>query len=66
MESDMTTMVIFLILCGGAVIILSGMSYGMMKDGSDTRERRKERRRRIKRWRKRRMKAKRRGWQAMC
>lgn len=58
MESDMTTMVIFLILCGGAVIILSGMSYGMMKDGSDTRERRKERRRRIKRWRKRRMKAK--------
>lgn len=49
MESDMTTMVIFLILCGGAVIILSGMSYGMMKDGSDTRERRKERRRRIKR-----------------
>lgn len=58
MESDMTTMVIFLILCGGAVIILSGMSYGMMKDGSDTRERRKERRRRIKGWRKRRMKAK--------
>lgn len=44
MESDMTTMVIFLILCGGAVIILSGMSYGMMKDGSDTRECRKERR----------------------
>lgn len=58
MESDMTTMVIFLILCGGAVIILSGMSYGMMEADSDARERRKERRRRIKRWRKRRMKAK--------
>lgn len=58
MGNDMTTMVTFLILCGVAAIILSGMSYGMMGDGSDTRECRKERRRRIKRWRKRRMKAK--------
>lgn len=58
MESDMTTMLIFLILCGGAIIILSGMSYGMMGDGSDKRNRRKERRRKIKKWRKRRLKAK--------
>lgn len=29
MGSDMTTMVTFLILCGVAAIILSGMSYGM-------------------------------------
>lgn len=58
MESDMTTMLIFLILCGGATIILSGMSYGMIGRGSDANDRRKERRRRIKKWRKRRMKAK--------
>ena len=58
MESDMTTMLIFLILCGGATIILSGMSYGMIGSGSDANAHRKERRRRIKKWRKRRMKAK--------